>query len=147
MRRLFLALTLLSLAAPALAAEGKKKDDAKDGKGAAGQYLDISPVALPVIVKGKLVNYVFISLRLNLAFSVDSVAMHSKEPYFRDALVRAAYRTPFTDPKSYVRLDEAALKATMTREAARIVGPKAVTSIQVTNSTAQKLRGLPTPPG
>ncbi len=91
-------------------------------------------------------NYIFISIRLNLAASVDSVRMHSKEPYFRDALVRAAYRTPFTDPKSYVRLNETALKAVMAREAVRIAGPKVVTSVEVTNSTAQKLRGLPTPP-
>jgi hypothetical protein len=146
MRRLLLALTLFAFAAPAVAAE--KKAEAKEPKDskAAGQYVDVSPVALPVVVKGRLINYIFVSVRLNLDSRVDSVSMRAKEPYFRDALVRAGYRTPFTDPKSYVRLDAAAIKATMAREAAQIAGPKAVTSVEVTNMTAQKLRGLPSPP-
>ncbi|MCW2763822.1 MAG: hypothetical protein JWR85_4023, partial [Marmoricola sp.] len=97
MQRLLIALAVLTIASPAAAAEEKSQ--------AAGQYIDVSPVALPIVVKGRLLNYIFVSVRLNLGPTVDSVALRTKEPYFRDALVRAAYRTPFTDPKSYVRID------------------------------------------
>lgn len=139
MRFALMPLVLACLATPALASEEPKESKS------AGQYIDVSPVALPVIVNGRLINYVFVSVRLNLAPSADPVALRSKEPYFRDALVRVAYRTPFTDPKNYTRLNEAAIKAAMTREAARIIGPRLVSKVEITNSTAQKLRGLPRP--
>jgi hypothetical protein len=138
MQRLLIALAVLTIASPAAAAEEKSQ--------AAGQYIDVSPVALPIVVKGRLLNYIFVSVRLNLGPTVDSVALRTKEPYFRDALVRAAYRTPFTDPKSYVRIDASALKAAMMQEAARIVGPRRVTSVEITNSTPQRVVGVPRPP-
>ena len=139
MRAASILLALACLATPALASEEPKESKS------AGQYIDVSPVALPVIVKGRLINYVFVTVRLNLAGGADPVALRIKEPYLRDALVRVAYRTPFTDPKSYTRLNEAAIKAAMAREAVRIIGPRAVTTVEITNSTPQKLSGLPKP--
>jgi hypothetical protein len=140
MRRALIVLSLL-LATPAAAAEhggGEKKE-------VVGQYVDISVVALPVIAQGKLINYVFVSLRLNLNKGVDPVSLREKEPYFRDALVRGAHRTPFTDPKSYIRLDEAALKRFMMAEAARIAGPRAVANVQIVTAQPKQVSGLPKP--
>jgi hypothetical protein len=138
MRRVLIALCLF-LATPVLAAEGKDKKDP------AGQYIDISTVALPVIWKGKLINYVFVGLRLNVNRGFDALVMRDKEPYFRDALVRAAHRTPFTDPKNFTRLDEAAIKRFIAAEAVRIVGPRAIASVEILSSQPQKLSGLPKP--
>ena len=138
-RRALLALAPALLATAAQASAPPKKE-------AAGQYVDLSPIALPVVVEGRLVNYIFVSLRLNLAPSADSVKLRAKEPWFRDAMVRAGHRTPFTNPKNYLVLDEARLKATLLREAGAISGAKNFTSAAVLSMTPKQRSGLPRPP-
>jgi hypothetical protein len=138
-RRALLALAPALLATAAQASAPPKKE-------AAGQYVDLSPIALPVVVDGRLVNYIFVSLRLNLSPSADSVKLRAKEPWFRDAMVRAGHRTPFTNPKNYLVLDEARLKATLLREAGAISGAKNFTSAAVLSMTPKQRSGLPRPP-
>jgi hypothetical protein len=136
---------LLALA-PALLAATASQASAPPKKDAAGQYVDLSPIALPVVVGGKLINYVFVSLRLNLSPSADSVKLRAKEPWFRDAMVRAGHRSPFTNPKNYLVLDEARLKSTLLREAGAIAGAKNFTSAAVLSMTPKQRSGLPRPP-
>ena len=125
-RRLILCLLAFALAAtPALAAEEKKNDDSN------GLYVDLAQVGLPIIQNGRLVNYVFTQIRLILNPGANPVQLRNKEPYFRDALVRAAHRTPFVIPGNPNKLDEVALKRTMAAEAAKIAGPRAIASVQV----------------
>lgn len=139
MRRALIALLLL-LTTPALAAE-----EGKDKKADAAQYIEISTVALPVIWKGKLVNYVFVAVRLNVAKGFDAIVLREKEPYFRDSLVRQAHRSPFTDPKTFTKLDEAAIKRFVAGEAVRILGPRAISSVEIMSSQPQRVSGLPKP--
>lgn len=141
-RRALIALAPALLAATAAQASGG--GEAK--KDAAGQYVDLAPIALPVVVGGKLINYVFVSLRLNLSPSADSVKLRAKEPWFRDAMVRAGHRQPFTNPKNYLVLDEARLKSVLLREAGAIAGAKNFTSAVVTSMTPKQRSGLPRPP-
>ena len=138
-RRALLALAPALLATAAQASAPPKKDSA-------GQYVDLSPIALPVVVDGRLVNYIFVSLRLNLSPSADSVKLRAKEPWFRDAMVRAGHRSPFTNPKNYLVLDEARLKSTLLREAGAIAGAKNFTSAAVLSMTPKQRSGLPRPP-
>lgn len=102
-----------------------------------GQYVDLQPVGLPVVVRGQLVNYVFVYVRVNLAADVDVSRMRDKEPYFRDALVRMAHRTPFTVVTDYNRIDEGKLTSGLMREAAAIAGPGAIRSVVVSSQTPQ----------
>jgi len=114
----------------------------------AGQYVDLSPVPLPVVVRGRLVNYVFVYVRINLAPGGDTPRWRDKEPYFRDALVRLGHRTPFTVPGDYTRLDEARLKAALYQLAVAITGPGEVTSIEILPGGGPMHRtGLPKPGG
>lgn len=139
-RRLILSLACLVLAGPASAAEHGK---AAEAASANGLYVDIAPVGLPVIVGGRLVNYVFATVRLVLAPGANVITLRAKEPYFRDALVRAAHRTPFVLPGDLTKLDEAALRRALMAEAARIAGPRAIASVQVTSQTSQRHRVRP----
>jgi flagellar basal body-associated protein FliL len=132
MKRLLLALVLL-LSASSAFAEEKKKDEV-------GQNVSISPVSLPVVVDGKLVNYVFVTVRLELSASANASKLREKEPYFRDALVRAGHRTPFTLLSDLTKIDEAKLKAAMMREAAAIAGAGAVRSVTLINQAPKSLR-------
>jgi hypothetical protein len=101
-----LGLVAALVAGSALAAGGEKPK--KD----VGQYVDISPVALPIVVNGTLVNYVFINVRIMLSTQANVVKLREKEPYFRDALVRAGHRSPFTKADDYNVVDAARMKAT-----------------------------------
>src|SRR4051812_22345850 len=100
-RRLILALAVLAIATPtfgggAYAAEkGKEGDEASNS-----QDVDIAIVGLPVIIEGRLVYYVFTSVKVILAPNANLSAIRTKEPYFRDALIRAAHRTPFIVPNN-----------------------------------------------
>jgi hypothetical protein len=139
MRPVSLALALSLISAPVLASEDKTKVPE-------GNYVDVSPVALPIIADGVLVNFVFVQLRLNLTPRADMTRLREKEPYFRDALVRMAYRTPFVRSDSYTKVDEKALTARMMAEAARIAGPGLIANVQIQGEPqAKRVTGLPKP--
>ncbi|HEY3949043.1 hypothetical protein [Phenylobacterium sp.] len=129
-------------AAPALtrAAEEKKTKEV-------GQYVDLQPVALPIVVDGRLVNYVFVYVRVNLKASADIIKLRDKEPMFRDALVRDGHKTPFVLPNDWQKLDDARLIAAMTRDA-NAIAPGAVASVTITQQSPQKrvMPPRPAPP-
>ncbi len=139
-RSLLAALPVLLFARPASAA-GKPA-----GKEASAQHLDISPLALPVVLGSRVVNYIFVNVRLNLAPMANIQKLQAREPFFRDALVRAGHRAPFTSKKDFVSLDEARLKAVMLKEAVRL-GGKDVQGVAVMSQTAKRQSGLPKHPG
>jgi hypothetical protein len=126
----------LLAARPAVAAEAPK---------AVGQYVDLQPLALPIVVDGQLVNYVFVYVRINLANGADIIHLRTKEPFFRDALVRESHRTPFVLPNDWQKVDERKLSAALMRDAAQIAGPGAVSSVVVT-SQAPRRRVMPPRP-
>jgi len=116
-------------ATPSLAAEPVKAD--------VEQAVSVSPVALPIIVDGRLTNYVFVTIKVLLTPAADPHVIGQKEPYFRDALVRAAHRTPFVLKNDYNHIDAAKLSAVMMREATAITGPNVVRAVVVVEQTPQ----------
>ena len=132
MRRLILAVAaLLALAsAPSWADDPSKAPEAENA-------IALSPVALPIVVDGYLANYVFVSVKIWLTPQADLFTLRDKEPYFRDALVRAAHRTPFVIKGDYNHIDVAKLTATLQREATVIVGPGLIRGVQVVEQTPQ----------
>jgi hypothetical protein len=140
MRRLTLALAVFATlcGSATQAAEEPKKSGT-------GQYVDLAAVALPVVVNRRIVNYVFVSVRVNLTPGANAPKLQSKEPYFRDALVRAGHRTPFTRDDDYTVLDDAKLKAQMYSDATAIAGPGAVASVSILSEQAKQHSGLPKP--
>lgn len=133
MRRALLALAVAFLPMTAGASEPAPK-----GKSDIGQYVDLQPVALPIVVDGKLVNYIFVTIRLNLSSSANAQRLREKEPYFRDALVRASHRTPFTKSGDYQTVDMDRLNASLMRDTAAIAGAGQVRSITVTSQAARQ---------
>lgn len=139
LRRALITAALALFALPAEASGGKSE------KAEVGQYVDLSPVALPVVVGGRLVNYVFVYVRINLTSGANSVKLREKEPFFRDALVRAAHRTPFTKADDYLVVDETRLTSSLQREAVAIAGANNVRSVVVTSQAPMKRTGIPKP--
>lgn len=105
--------------------------------------MDLQPMGLPAVVQGRLVNYIFVDLRLMLGNGADAAHVAMQEPYLRDALVRAANHAPFNPPQDGVHLDEGKLRAEMMRDAARVLGPGKVLSVVVISQTPQRRVGVP----
>jgi hypothetical protein len=141
LRRLILITAVLTPFAGAAVASESAKEAAPTG-----QYVDLASVALPIVHDGRLINYVFATVRINLNNGVNAAALREREPYFRDALVRLAHRRPFTRLDDFTVLDEAALRAAFAPEAARIAGPRAVKGVQVLTQAPKQRSGLPRPP-
>jgi hypothetical protein len=113
---------------PALAAET-----------AGAQTVALEAVALPIIVDGQLINYVFCSIRLDLFPNVDGARVRAKEEYFRDDLVRVGHRTPFVIKDDYTHVDVARVRAEILRIAPSLVGRGVVRSVTITRQASQKL--------
>lgn len=128
-RVLMIAAAALAVATASQASEAKGEGE---GKGDVGQYVDLQPVGLPIVYKDRLVNYVFVYVRINLTSAANVSKWREKEPFFRDALVRVAHRTPFSLPSDLSKIDTQRLSASLTAEAARIVGPGQIRSVVVT---------------
>ncbi|MBX3485527.1 hypothetical protein [Phenylobacterium sp.] len=140
-RRFALAAALIALAAsPAAASE---KEGGKEGKGDVGQYVDLQPVGLPITANGRLVNYVFVYVRINLTSAANAAQLREKEPFFRDALVRAGHRTPFNHPSDLSKVDVAKLTAALTREANAIAGPGRIRNVVVTSQAPRRRMTVP----
>ena len=136
-RRALIPILALVLATPALAAE--KKAEPKE----VGQYVDLSPVAIPIVVNGRLVNYVFVSVRILLSGQANTPKLRAKEPFFRDALVRLAHRTPFTNAKDYQAVDVPRLQSALLREAQVIAGADDVKGVAVVSQTPKRVVAPP----
>lgn len=127
-------ITGLSVSAEAADTKGKEKEAENLS------YVSIAPVAVPVIVNGKVVNYVFVNVRIDLMPSANSMKLREREPFFRDALVRAAHRTPFTLPSDLTKIDEAKLKQAVYRDAVAIAGPNAIKGVSITSQAPKSMR-------
>ena len=130
MRRMIAAVAATTLlAGPVWAADGDQQN--------MEQAVTLSPVALPIVVGNRLANYVFVTAKVLLTPQADVFTLRDKEPYFRDALVRDAHRTPFVLKNDYNHLDDARLKAALYRDACAIVGRANVAGVQIVNETPQ----------
>lgn len=136
-RSLILAAGLTAVASPTRAA-------APHAAPAEAPVLGIAGVGLPVIEGGRLRNYVFVSLRLHLGAGKTVEQLRPKEAFFRDALVRAAHRSPFTVPGDWTRLDERALAAALVNAANGISGRGSIARVEVIAQNPRRRSGMPT---
>jgi len=134
-RDLIAATAVLSAVGPTARAE-----DAPAG----GLSLSMPGVGLPIIVDGRLRNYVFVSLRMHLGGSATPETMRLKEAYLRDALVRAAHRTPFVVPDDLTRIDPVALSRSLIRSAATIAGRGSVVRVEIVSQAPRRRTGVQT---
>ena len=149
MRRALVALSfsLLAFAGPALAAGGSG-----GGSNAANEaaeeatnprIIDAPHIVVPVLRNGRLTNYLFVFLRLEIAPNMDVWAARDRAQFLRDALVRASHRGQLADPQNEDRLNEPAALVAVDAAAREAVGQSANTRMSVTQviSWRQARRG------
>lgn len=132
MKRRALILSLLAstvMVSPVLASESGSKDP---------QVFDMTMIGLPVIRQGRLVNYVFVNIKLHLAHGVRPEAVQAKEALIRDAVVRTGHRTPFVLPNRDTELNLPALTAEVMRQANAQLGRGKVTRVEVVNQMSRR---------
>lgn len=125
-------------ATPVSAGSGKPAPAAATGALA----LNIAGVGLPIITEGRIRNYVFVTVRLMLGGGQTPETMRPKEPYFRDALVRAAHRTPFVLADDWTRIDDAAVSTMLMAAAPTLSGPGSVTRVEVALQSPRRRSGM-----
>ncbi|USQ98191.1 hypothetical protein [Caulobacter sp. RL271] len=129
-RRFLLAAVALTLAAgPALASAKKEKKEGEE------QALDptykLGSMTIPIIVNGRIVNYVFVALTLKLALGTEMESFKDREPELRDAIVRAAYKTPFTRTDTWKEVDGPRLTSFVMGQCAALFGKGKVASVEI----------------
>ncbi len=130
--------TVAALAATASAASASETPPPAEGLA-----LNIAGLGLPVIVGGRIRNYVFVTVKLYLGGGQTPETFRAKDPFFRDALVRTAHRVPFVVPGDWTRLNENAINAAMMAMAPIIAGKGSVVRSEVAMQAARRRTGVP----
>ena len=145
-RDLIAAGTVVALSAPVLASSSALASSEKkaDGEPAVAPAVNFSPIGLPVIVDGRIRNYVFVTLKLHLGGEATAETIRPKQPFFKDALVRTAHTAPFTMPDDWASLSANKINAAM-MAIAGVVAPHSVTSCEVVTQVPRRRTGM-TPP-
>ena len=133
-RSLIAACILSMLAgAPAFANGGEAKD-------AADPSVKLASVGIPVFQGRNVVNYLFLSIKINLTAKADQQKLRDMEPYFRNALIRAAHRTSFAMADRNDKLDEARFTAVMKAEFTKVAGAGTIESVEVVSQSPKTHR-------
>ncbi len=127
---------ILAMAGAALSGAASASPSAETP--AESETFNLTGVGLPIIVGGRVRNYVFLVVKLHLGrgHALDSVK--AKEAYLRDALVRAAHRTPFVLADDWNQLDVEALSASLIRSGDALVGKGAIVRVEVVSQSARR---------
>lgn len=130
-RALILAVAGAALSGPALASPSAETP-------AQPVSFSLTGVGLPIIVGGRVRNYIFVVLKLHLGQGHALDAVRAKEPYLRDALVRAGHRSPFVLADDWNQVDAEALSASLIRSADALIGKGAIARVEVVSQAARR---------
>lgn len=135
--------TVAALAGPLLGASSAfaSSDKKPEGEEVAAPALNLPPIGLPVIVDGRIRNYVFVTLKLHLGGEATAETMRPKTPFLKDGLVRTAHRAPFTMPDDWATLSTNKINAAM-MAIANVVSPHSVTSCEVVRQVPRRRTGM-----
>lgn len=136
-RRALLAAPMLMMAGAAASARASEEKKAE----AADPSVRLATVGIPVTEGDAVVNYLFLSIRINLAPLAPEAKFRDMEPYFRDAMVRKSHQMSFGQAGHSDRLDEARFKSVMMAEFAKITGPGMIKSIDVLSQNPKRHLG------
>lgn len=136
--------TLLTIGTVAAAGTAASTSLAGEKKGGSAEpaALNIAGLGLPIIVDGRIRNYIFVTLRLTLGGGATPEQMRPKEPFFRDAIVKAAHRTPFVVASDWTVVNAPAVCASVMRAAPGIAGAGKIARAEVLIQTPRRRTGV-----
>lgn len=137
-RRLFIA-AVLALTAVSAEAKAEKKEEGA----AAPKDVDLTPVAVPVIVQGQVRNYIFVTVRITPSDNTDSSTIRQFEPLLRDAVVRAAHTISFAKADNYNMVDEPRVIGALSPRFGAIVGAGKIKSVSIPKQQPKNVVRIP----
>lgn len=119
-----------------------KGEEGAESAGASARSMDAPYLAVPVVRDGQLVNYLFISLRIEISNSVDLWRTREKAHFLRDALVRASHSADLSDPEDTNAVNEERAIEVYRAAAAQALGAQAVGGVQIVASYSSRGSGI-----
>lgn len=120
----------------------KEKAKTEAGPSASSRSMDAPYLAVPVVREGHLVNYLFVSLRIEIAAGVDLWRTRERAHFLRDALVRASHANDLADPHDNNALNEALALQVYRTAAIQALGERAVGPIQIVATYSSQGSGI-----
>ena len=131
-----IASTLLAGHSVAFATEAAQKGNATDP--GAARSMDAAYLAVPVVRNGQLVNYLFVSVRIEIAQGVDLWHTRERAQFLRDALVRACHANELADANDPNLLDQTHAIAVFRATAAQVLGDRAIGRVSIISSYSSR---------
>jgi hypothetical protein len=125
---------------------GHEKEKAKSEEGAdpttTARSMDAPYLAVPVVRDGHLVNYLFVSLRIEIAQGVDLWQTRERAHFLRDALVRASHSHDLADPEDNNALNEARAIQVYRAAAIQALGAEAIGAVTIVATYSSQGSGI-----
>jgi hypothetical protein len=141
-----IASTLLAGLSVARAEEHAKAGGSASGHGESSgdvsRSMDAPYLAVPVVRDGRLVNYLFVSLRIQISPRVDLWRTREKAQFLRDALVRASHANALADPNDNNALNQALAIQVYRAAAIQTLGAQAVTGVTIVSTYSSLGAGM-----
>lgn len=144
MKRAVIAAMLAStlLAGLAAASPPAKSKGGEDGAAAgSARSMDAPYLAVPVVRDGQLVNYLFVSVRFEIAQGVDLWQTREQAHFVRDALVRAGHAHDLASPDDTDTLNQTRAIEVFRAAAARVLGERAISRVSIVSSYSSRGSG------
>jgi hypothetical protein len=123
------------------AAKAKEKGEA-EGESHSSRSMDAPYLAVPVVREGVLVNYLFVSIRIEISNGVDLWQTRERAHFLRDALVRASHAYDLVDPEDANALNETRALEVYRAAATQALGERAVGPITIVATYSSQGSGI-----
>jgi hypothetical protein len=133
---------LAGLAVAAKAEEGADTKTGTEGAQLSSRSMDAPYLAVPVVRDGQLVNYLFVSVRIEISNSVDLWRTRERAHFLRDALVRASHAQDLSNPDDPNALNEARAIEVYRAAAVQALGERAVAGVGIVASYSSQGSGI-----
>lgn len=137
-----IASTLLAGLAAASGPEDAAKTKEEGGEELSSRSMDAPYLAVPVVRDGQLVNYLFVSIRVEISSGVDLWRTREQAHFLRDALVRASHAHDLSDPNDPNVLNEARAREVYRAAAVQALGERAVAGVSIVASYSSQGSGV-----
>jgi hypothetical protein len=124
------------------AAKGGEKGETEEGAQTSGRSMDAPYLAVPVVRDGQLVNYLFVSIRIEITQGVDLWRTRERAHFLRDALVRASHANDLVDPNDSNALNEPRAIEVYRAAAVQTLGENAVGPITIVATYSSQGSGI-----
>ena len=104
--------------------------------------MDAPYLAVPVLRDGQLVNYLFVSIRIQISPHVDLWRTRERAQFLRDALVRASHATALADPNDNNALNQALAIQVYRAAAVQTLGAQAVAGVTIISTYSSLGAGM-----